>query len=383
MISGSSVASQHGPAQKTARPAEYFEQALAAAAAACERPGATVKCINLGAGRRGILHFSDGALEELLYPALAHQELRDERTEPDFRILAWDSFHSGIPMWSPPWATGDYLSRGEIAGYNDERFRVVFQLDSGVLSFYDAHRRIGVWWMQDFAQLPLYERAAPFLFLFHWWHTLGREGSFLLHAAAIGTKNGGGLLLAGRGGSGKSTTALASLLDHEWFYVADDYCVVRVEAEGATVHSLYCSAKLDAKMLANFPSLSHSVSSPDGWRDPQGKILLDLHRFFPNRLRKELSPRAILLPRVPKERIGSGPNRFIPVGSGAAVRALAPSTLFQLPGAGANNFRMIAALTNGLPCFQLELGSEVAGVPESLHEFMERLSSRWDKSESV
>ena len=129
-------------------------------------------------------------------------------------------------------------------------------------------------------------------------------------------------------------------------------------------------------MLANLPSLSHSVSSPDGWRDPQGKILLDLHRFFPNRLRKELALRAILLPRVPKERIGSGRNRFIPVGAGAAVRALAPSTLFQLPGAGPNNFRMIAALTNRLPCFQLELGREVAGVPQSLHKFMKRLSSR-------
>ena len=107
-------------------------------------------------------------------------------------------------MWPPPWTTGDYLSRGEIARYNDERFRVVFNLDSGVLSFYDADRQIGLWWTQDFAQLPLYERAAPFLLLFHWWHSLRREGSFLLHAAAIGTKNGGALLLAGRSGSGKS-----------------------------------------------------------------------------------------------------------------------------------------------------------------------------------
>jgi hypothetical protein len=376
MISGSSVASQYGSAQKTARPAEYFERTLAAAAAACEQPGATVKRINLGDGRRGILHFSDGALEELLYPALAHQELREERTEPDFKILAWDSFHSGIPMWSPPWTTGDYLSRGEIAGYNDERFRVVFQFDSGVLSFYDAHRRIGVWWMQDFAQLPLYERAAPFLFLFHWWHALRREYSFLLHAAAIGTKNGVGLLLAGRGGSGKSTTALASLLDHEWFYAGDDYCVVRVEAERATVHSLYCSAKLDAKMLADFPTLGHSVSSPDGWRDPQGRVVLDLHRFFPNRLRREFPLRVILLPRVPKERVGNESNRFLPVGSGAAVRALAPSTLFQLPGAGPHNFRMIAALTNLLPCFQLELGADVAAVPQSLRQFVEYLTSQ-------
>jgi hypothetical protein len=382
MIGGSPVANRHWPGQSFAEPAEYFERALTAAAAACERRDAIVRRINLGGGRCGVLHFCDEALEEVLYPALAHQELREERNEPDFKILAWDSLHSGVPMWSPPWTTGDYLSRGEIAGYNDERFRVVFNLDSGVLSFYDADRQIGLWWTQDFAQLPLYERAAPFLLLFHWWHALRREGSFLLHAAAIGTKNGGGLLLAGRSGSGKSTTALASLLDHEWFYVADDYCVVRAEAEGATVHSLYCSVKLDAKMLANFPSLSHSVSSPDGWRDPQGKVLLDLHRFFPNRLRMKLALRAILLPRVSEKSSGAQANRFMPAGTGAAVRALAPSTLFQLPGAGSNNFRLIVALTNQLPCFELELGSEPAVVPQSLREFIESLRS-WDKSELV
>ncbi len=376
MIGGASVASRQSTAQSIAGPAKYFEQALGAATAACERPGATVKCINLGGGRRGILHFCNSALEKLLYPALAHQELPKERIEPDFKILAWDSLHSGVPMWSPPWTTGDYLARGEIAGYNDNRFRAVFQFDSGILSLYDAERRIGLWWTQDFTQLPLYERAAPFLLLFHWWHALDRHDSFLLHAAAVGTENGAGLLLAGRGGSGKSTTAVACLLNDGWFYVGDDYCIIRAGEEGPTVHSLYCSAKLDAKTLASFPTLSRKVPSPGGWRDPEEKVVLDLHRFFPKRLRKELPLRAILLPRVPKENRGGRPNRFAPVGSGAAVRALAPSTLFQLPGAGANNFRMIAALANRLPCFQLELGSEFAAVPQTLRQFMERLTSQ-------
>jgi hypothetical protein len=69
----------------------------------------------------------------------------------------------------------------------------------------------------------------------------------------------------------------------------------------------------------------------------------------------------------------------MPAGTGAAVRALAPSTLFQLPGAGFNNFRLIVALTNRLPCFELELGSEPAVVPQSLREFIECLSSHGTK----
>src|SRR5207247_3814500 len=185
MIGGSSLASQRLTAQNIISPADYFERALEVASAACERTQSTSKCINLGGGKRAALHFSDFAIENLLFPALAHQELPLQNTEGDFKILAWDSVHSGIPMWSPPWTTADYLARGEIAGYNDGRFRAVFQLGSGVFSFYDSHRRIGLWWARDFVQLPLYEKAAPFLLLFHWFHALGGDDSVLLHAAAV------------------------------------------------------------------------------------------------------------------------------------------------------------------------------------------------------
>jgi hypothetical protein len=376
MIGGVSVASQHRPAQNTAGPAEYFERALAAAAAACERPEAIVRRINLGGGRCGVLHFCDGALEDLLYPALAHQKLPDEKAEADLKILAWDSAHSGVPMWSPPLAIGDYLVRGEIAGYNNERFRTVFQPVSGLFSFYDADRQIGLWWTQDYDRLPLYERAAPFLFLFHWWHSLSCHDSFLLHAAAVGTEDRGGVLLAGRGGSGKSTTAVACLLDGSWAYLADDYCVVRVGAEIPTVHSLYCSAKLDHKTLAAFPALSDRASLIEIGRDPDGKIGFDLFQCFPESFRSELPLRVIVFPRVPRQANGAGPDRLTSIGAGAAVRALAPSTLFQLPGAAASDFHMITALANRLPCFQLELGSNFAAVPQSLRQFMECLASQ-------
>ena len=364
-------------AENIAGPARYFERALAVAAAACKRPEATVKRINLGGGKHGIVHFSDCTLEKLLFPAVGHQELPEPKAEADFKILAWDSVHSGIPMWSPPWTTGDYLARGEIAGYNDGRFRAVFQLGSGVFSFYDSHRRIGLWWARDFVQLPLYEKAAPFLLLFHWFHALGGDDSVLLHAAAVGTDDRGGVLLAGRSGSGKSTTALASLLNHGWRFVADDYCVVRNGTNRPIVHSLYCSAKIDGTMSAAFADLCCGAYSVGGTRDPEEKLVLNLHRSASERLLKELPLRAILLPRILRgNNRGVSGQRFKRVGSGAAVRALAPSTLFQLPGAGHNNFQIITALVARLPCFQLELDSDVTRVSKSLGELMEQLSSQ-------
>jgi len=358
-------------AQNIAGPADYFERVLAVAAAACECSEAVTKSINIGGGKRAIIHFCDSALENLLFPAVAHQELSEEKIETNFKILACDSAHSGIPMWSPPWTNQDYVSSGDIVRYNNEGFCAFFQL--GILRLYDVNRRIGLWWTRDYTQLPLHERAAPFLILFHWCHALGGDSSFLIHAAAIGSEDRGAVLLAGRGGSGKSTTALASLLDDTWSYLADDYCVVRAGAERPTVHSLYCSAKLDAKTLAAFPALSRRVSLYEIGREPGGKIGFDLYRSFPESFRRELPLRAMVLPRVSKENNNEGQPRFTRVGSGAAARALAPSTLFQLPGVGANNFRMIAALTNRIPSFQLALGGEPALVPRFLQQFMQGL----------
>src|SRR5215471_11095270 len=113
MIGGSSLANHHLAAQNIAGPADYFERALAIATDACRGPDATVRHISLGAAKYGAVHFSDCSLENLLFPALAHQELPDRWADVHFEIFAWDSAHSGIPMWSPPLAIGDYLARGE------------------------------------------------------------------------------------------------------------------------------------------------------------------------------------------------------------------------------------------------------------------------------
>ena len=60
-------------AQNIAGPADYFERVLAVAAAACECSEAVTKSINIGGGKRAIIHFCDSALENLLFPAVAHQ----------------------------------------------------------------------------------------------------------------------------------------------------------------------------------------------------------------------------------------------------------------------------------------------------------------------
>ena len=79
----------------------------------------------------------------------------------------------------------------------------------------------------------------------------------MLHAAAVGTADGG-VLIVGRGGVGKSTTALACLAAG-MKYVADDYLVVQLDPE-PRAFQLYGTAKLEASQLRHFPELQNFVS---------------------------------------------------------------------------------------------------------------------------
>ena len=84
------------------------------------------------------------------------------------------------------------------------------------------------------------------------------SGRQLVHAAAVGTDEGA-LLITGRGGVGKSTTALACL-EAGMQFLGDDYVVVGLDPE-PQVYRLYGSAKLTSNSSSAFRTW------PDWW-DP-------------------------------------------------------------------------------------------------------------------
>ena len=209
------------------------------------------------------------------------------------------------------------------------------------------------------ARLPDYERGAPFVLLLHWWQLLcpppAQPPACAVHAAAVGTERDGGLLLVGRGGSGKSTTALACL-SAGFLYVGDDYCLLQSTADGPWAASLFATGKLSDAMLERFPVFATTVVNPT--RTPGEKALLFLDRSFSAHLAAGLPLRAILLPRV---LAGGGETRLTPASPAAALQALAPSTIFLFRRSGseaANLLAQLAGVTRSLPCFHLQLGAD-------------------------
>jgi len=299
------------------------------------------------------LCFAGNALVEFITPAFEHLAVPSTES-PLLKICLWDSFSTGIAMPSPPWSAEDYRDRGTVRGYNNERIRTSFHMGSGILSLLDIKDNIAVWWIRDAANVPYYESGTPLQAILQWF--MGIHNRQYVHAAAVGTSSGG-VLLAGKGGSGKSTVATACLFSN-LKYAGDDYVLVDVDPSVPVAHSLYNSVKLNDAIFFQFPELT-SISCNIQMHDNEKKLLF-YYRHFPEKVIESFPVRAILLPHITHEK-----NTTIQkVTSAAALAALAPSTIFQLASAGDDEFRRMSKFVRKVPAFTLKLGTELSKIPQ-------------------
>lgn len=344
------------PSSSTTRSAEsgqararYFEAVRNAARTALERSAQDIRHIRVG---RNIvqLRFANSVLANELMRALTHLEIHSNQ-QPDLTVWIWDSQFSGVPIPRPPWKPEDYVSRGDIRGWDGDVW-AAYNLGVGILSLFDTTRGEAVLWLRNPGALPEYERAAPLRTILGWF--LRTRGAELVHAAAVG-RSSGGVLLAGRSGRGKSTTALSCVAenqsDRSIFYAGDDYVMVERDPS-PWVYSVYNSGKLDrnhaAQRLPSLLPLMTNSAAPAG-----EKGLLFVHEGFPERIVTGFPIRAVLIPEI---EAGPGPA-LRPISPRAVLQELAPTTMSQMPGTGPSTLRMLAALVRAVPCYRLALGN--------------------------
>jgi|GEM_PF-547150 len=286
---------------------------------------------------------------------------RRASAEVDASVVIWDGAATGVAPPPPSWGGDGWAQRGELADLCRDGYLAAFHEDAGYLAMYDRARRRMVVWVRDAARLPRYEWAAPLRGPLSW--PLADGGAQLAHAAAVGTADGVALL-AGAGGSGKSTTA-ALCLERGLDFLGDDYVVVTGEGDAARAHTLYTTAKLTEDALDRVPSFRALVDGPGTADD---KAMASLADHFPAaRLPAARPIRAIVLPRV-----GGGRDTSSRPATGAeALRALAPTTLFQLPGAGRDAFRRLAGLARTLPVVALRLGTDLDQIPDAVRAILQ------------
>lgn len=327
--------------------ASCFHSLSAAFAAAQSRIGGADRSYAL-AGHTVRVHSVGTHLDTALAAAWDHMATGgDDGTRPALEILAWDEAESGVPAPELPWSWADLSGTVRLVlPPGGEAFRVHAYEGAAMCFLYSVTENKAIFWTRDARRVPTFFRAAPFLTLVHWWAQT--HGLRLVHAAAVGT-DAGAALIAGKGGSGKSTTALVCMLAGLHF-LSDDFCLVQA-GEPALVHCLNSSGKLQRAHFQRFPALAARAVDPVP--DAFDKPLIFVHEHFPLQVRRRLPLRAVVLPQV----TGRETTSWEPVSPATALRSLTSSTMFQFSPDDGAAFHDLAAVLRGLPCFRLLLGT--------------------------
>jgi hypothetical protein len=357
------------PRKSEAEQAAYFNEVLERSLTAEARAGVVEHFFDVAETVVRIAFAGDN-LARLLVPALSHLEIAPSPS-PDVTFHVWDSRSTGVAMADPPFALkgrsarAAFTDRGEIWGMDSTRIRSAFHWIEYSVNLMNTETKTGICWVRTADALPYWTKAAPLRTLFHWW----TEGNHcqLLHAAGVG-RDGSGILVTGRGGVGKSTTALICLAAGMQ-YLSDDYLIVRRDPS-PRAFSLYCTAKINADQVERFPQFRAMVANSASLGDE--KAVLYLYPECARSIARSMSLTAALTPRIASQI----QTEVVPTSKLALQRAAAFTTMSQLPHASRRTYEFIERLIGALPSLELVLGSARDGVAMVLDEFLTTPSER-------
>lgn len=355
------------PRQSEAEQKDFFDAVLARTHEAQRIDGLIEQDLSV-ASTTVRLAFAGTALPALLLPALAHLAApRAARPDVVFNIVS--SAGDGPPPVQSPVPPACFTGRGDIWTMLSRRVRSAYHRGEGCLSLLDLDAREGVCWLRSPEEIPYWLVAAPFRALFHWW--MEEQGAQLLHAAAIGL-GGKGLVVTGRGGAGKSTTALACLAEG-FQYVGDDYIIV-TGGDRPRAHSLYCTAKIDPPDTPRFARFEPKVADAPG-----AKAVIELHPHWTESLATSLEICAVVTP----EFAHCEGTDIVPVSRERLRSAAVFTTLSQLPHAGPALHLFVERLLDAVPGGLLRLGRDRSLVPAALASFLRSPGEAFSPGQAV
>jgi hypothetical protein len=291
------------------------------------------------------------SLAKKICPALGH--LRQQPSENvDLIIHAFDNRFKGLPDDFP-----SVVDAGNpVLNLRSADGTIFLQKTvEGALSIVDRHAGEAFFHVSDIECLPYWEVAAPLRIIINWWGI--HRGMQLLHAAAVGYE-GKGVLLAGKSGSGKSSTAV-TCLTAGLEYAGDDHVLLDLENIDR-VFAIFATAKLNDDMMRithGFPGLNSLLPKNPGEKNMW---------FLPEHLmKKELPVDAILIPKIAGQKIST----YQQIAPMKGLLALAPSTLLYCPGEAEQTLSALSGLARRVPTYEFLVGSD----PEYLADTMKNL----------
>jgi hypothetical protein len=340
---------------------DVIDEAWSAYLTAVEQAGEVRIDVDI-ADSRMRLCFAGSALVEPIMTSLDHRRI-PLKGNPDIRIDLLDFRSSGLRPAVVNLFGKSIPADGSIWRWSEHGSHLLYQRSPAhTLQIFDASRERTLFWISDAGDLPAWDRCKPLLQALHW--TLARGPWQPIHAGAVCGPRGG-VVLGGRGGAGKSTTALACLRAG-WRYAGDDYVLVSTTPT-PRVENLFSSARLWDDMLKRFPEFQPKLTNSNVGANQKADLRLadrlPLQNFvgFPIR--------AILLPRVAKTPLST----VRPTTPAQALIALAPTTMLMPHADASRVFRRIVEVVKALPAFRLDLGTDIDLIPPVIESLLQSL----------
>ncbi len=307
-------------------------------------------------GQEFVMRFAGTRLAGLMTRALHHLAIEKTIQLHPLVIDCWDLTATGL---------GFPLSLGCLEAYRQEDnidLQIDYQVWMKALNASFPARNRAFFCIQNAEEFQVQLLGASSFELFNRW--VGAFGWQFVHAAAVGTEQGG-VLIAGYGGAGKSTLTF-STLNSPLRYLSDDYCVL-VPGNPPRVLALYNSGKLGE---ASFRFLPHLRALSGNQDDPRReKDVFFLQEQFPGQQIHELSLRAIVLPQT-----GATRTFLEPVDHKEALSILGRSTFRQLSSPCIPGFIRLLHSIRGLQTYRLHLEQNFAPAHRLLLELCQGTS---------
>lgn len=276
------------------------------------------------------------------------------------RVAVLSPDDSSLPP-PPTWGEPIFHPREFEKLLEDSPLRASYFHDLKVWQIYDHQQKFGLLWLTGPRAYCDWEPAAPLRTFLHW--SACFQGMRLAHAGVLG-REGQGILLVGRGGSGKSGTVIGGIV-HGLQSVGDDYVLLEEAPAGVFAYPLFRTLKQDRSGLRRLGLETRIEARSTNWQD---KFEFTSEELSGQGLAARLRIRAIIVPKI----VSTATSTIRPSSPQAAMLALAPTGLFQLPGERESGVRFFTDLIRRLPCFELALSPDPADVSRTIESFLER-----------
>jgi|GEM_PF-942149 len=305
-------------------------------------------------GHAVALKFRQGPLIRQILPSLRPLAADGPAQEPEYRIHLWD----GGDFPDLPVLKDMLPHENKVSLINSPPLHFLYNPEGRIFSMLDTQNRVGFYYVPDPAALPDYEVCTPMRMLVH--RICQELGMYFVHSACVGY-DGSAALLIGKSGSGKSTTALVSLMNGLDF-LSDDYICISDIPGDIKAHSLYRGCKLMDGSLPELDALKRFIV-PTNKTNSKNVLMLD---GSAGRLRQKMGLKAVILPVIAH----APATAFKRIPAARALAELAGSTIMQMPGSADYMMKGLSALCATLPVFSMSLSEDPAEIAAALKLFL-------------